>query len=307
MNVTDINLDDLTPDQLSEVQNDLQRKLDVYMRHVVAIAGVYETRSANGLQPQTPFYFSATVVEVDDERYFLAAGHALEDIETIVKHSDAKLVRCGIDDTFLHKNDSRPFDFDYSAAARKVHYNSVFHDGLDYALIHIRPYYHKLLAANGIVPLTVNDWAPSAIAACTTFLMAGFPNDSIDGCITHHGDYYRARVKGNPSFIFIERGVSDAQTQFARFVGQIRPEHHVGDITGMSGGPIFCFKDADFDPYYVAGIQSKWNPATRTIFACPIKYNRHPCSQISPRMCQLTIMWPLPFTLSLSCNLVTIQ
>ena len=75
MDVTDINLDDLTPDQLSELQNDLQRQLSVYMRHVVAIAGVYETRTANRLRPQTPFYFSATVVEVDDQRYFLTAGH----------------------------------------------------------------------------------------------------------------------------------------------------------------------------------------------------------------------------------------
>lgn len=270
MNPIDINLDDLTPEQLAELEDGLQQQLGVYLRHVVAVAGAYEIRKPNGIEPQKPFYFSAMVISINDHWFLLSAGHAFQEIETLLASPDAELVRCGIDDTFLNQTSSQPFDFDYVAAKRRVHFNPVFDDGLDYALIHIAPYYRNLLSANGIVPLIEDDWNPNSIAACSTFLMAGFPNDSIDAGITHHGDHYRARVKGRPTFLYIERGTSDTQTQFTRFVGQIRPEHNITDITGMSGGPIFCFKDAEFTPYFVAGVQSKWNSNTQTTFACPI-------------------------------------
>jgi hypothetical protein len=62
-------------------------------------------------------------------------------------------------------------------------------------------------------------------------------------------------------------GVSD--TRYERFVGQIRNEHDVGDIAGMSGGPIFCFKDQDFEPYYVAALQSTWIRNRKLTFGCP--------------------------------------
>jgi hypothetical protein len=56
-----------------------------------------------------------------------------------------------------------------------------------------------------------------------------------------------------------------------RFVGQINPEHNVGSIAGMSGGPIICFREDDFEPYFVAAIQSSWLPDSRITFGCPIK------------------------------------
>jgi hypothetical protein len=270
VDVMDINLDDFTPAQLAQLNDELQQQLTVYMRHVVGVAGAYEVCTSNGVQPQTPFYFSAMVIDINDQWYLLSAGHAFQEIETLIDSPDAELVRCGIDDTFLNQTASQPFDFDYAAAKRCVHFNSVFDDGLDYALIEIAPYYRKLLTANGIVPLTKQHWDPDSVAASSTFLMAGFPNDSIDAGITHHGDFYRARAKGKANFLYIERGTSNVKTDFTRFVGQIRREHNIADITGMSGGPIFCFNDADLTPYFVAGVQSKWDPETQTTFACPI-------------------------------------
>lgn len=270
MNVMDINLDELTPDQLAELNNELQQQLAMYMRHIVGVAGAYEVRTSDGVRPQTPFYFSAMVIDINDQWYLLSAGHAFQEIETLIDSPDAELVRCGIDDTFLNETASQPFGFDYAAAKRRVHYNSVFDDGLDYALIHVTPYYRRLLVANGIVPLTEQNWNPDSVAASSTFLMAGFPNASIEAGITHHGDYYRARAKGKANFLYIERGTSNVKTDFSRFIGQIRPEHNIADITGMSGGPIFCFNDADFVPYFVAGVQSKWDTDTQTTFGCPI-------------------------------------
>jgi len=266
----DINLEDLTPDQLAELNDELQQRLSIYMRHVVAIAGAYEICTSTGVHPKTPFYYSAMVVEINNHWYLLSAGHAFQEIEDLIHSPDAEIVRCGIDDTFLEQTASQPFDFDYLSAKRHVHFNSVIHDGLDYALIQLAPFYRRLLNANGIVPLTNEHWDPDSVANSSTFLMAGFPNDSIDAGITHHGNHYQARAKGKANFLYIERGTSDTETQFTRFVGQIRPEHNIADIKGMSGGPIFCFKDADFTPYYVAGVQSKWDRDTQTTFACPI-------------------------------------
>ena len=80
-------------DQIAELNEELQQRLTVYMRHVVAIAGAYEIRTPAGVQPQTPFYLSATVIKINDVWFLLSAGHAIQDIETLIRSPDAELVR----------------------------------------------------------------------------------------------------------------------------------------------------------------------------------------------------------------------
>ncbi len=266
----DFNFDDMTPQERAQLKDEAwEFAAECYMRHVVAVMGVYENKKSNGWQPQTPFCFSAMVIEVNQEWFLLSAGHAFQDIDTLIREPDSKLVRCAINDTFRSPSSFPPFDFDYQNAKRRIHYNSLSPDGLDYALIHIEPYYRNFLTANGIVPLTERHWDDDSIANCSAFVMAGFPIDSVVAGITDHGDDYQATVNGTPVFRYIERSASDTELKYARFVGQIRPEHAT-DIKGLSGGPIFCFNDADLSSHYVAGVQSSWLPDTHKNFAGPV-------------------------------------
>ena len=281
MDATEINLDLLWPDELAAVESDLKEQLRLYLRHIVGLAIAYEHIGADGSQkPQKPLHYSAAVCQIDHNWFLLTAGHILRDVESIIRHPQMRLVACGLDDTYAPgSNDKTPIQyFDLENAPRFHRYRddgiiAESTEGLDFGLVHLRKNYQDLLQANGIQPLTEQHWNDTHVQECTTFLMVGFPDDSVDSDIVVSRTHYSARVKGSPSVIFIDRLESHpvvGQSEYPRFFGQIRPEHDVGSIVGMSGGPIFGFKDYDFEPYYVAGIQSKWIEERKLTFGCPL-------------------------------------
>jgi hypothetical protein len=272
-NLADSNLDDYSPDERAAIEDDLREQLRIYFRHLVGIAGAYEHIEANGNhKPQKPFYFSSAVLQIRDQWFLATAGHNVKMIDAAVTRSDMRLVACGLDDTYAPESDHKvPIEyFDYANALR-------FHrseDGLDFGLVHLRKNYRDLLAANGIQPLSEKHWAQPEVDRSDTFLMVGFPKDSVDSGITFGAKEYNASVKGRPSVILIDRQMDlphdIPKAQHDRFVGQIHAEHDVGSIVGMSGGPIFCFTGHNFEPYYIAAIQSTWYPKRRMTFGCPI-------------------------------------
>lgn len=269
----DIDLDDLSHDELAAVEDELREQLRIYFRHIVAVAGAYEHIHGCGIRkPQKPFYYSSAVIEVHGSWYLLTAGHNVEKMEAATTRQDMKLVACGLDDTYAPASqDKTPIQcFDFEGAHCFYRHT----DGLDFGLIHIRPHFRELLKANGVQPLTEQHWSSSDVDACDVFLMIGFPEDSIHPGVTFSPGYYNARVKGAPSVILIDRLVNPPAdcptTPYRRFVGQIRAEYEVGSIVGMSGGPIFCFKGHDFEPYFVAAIQSTWLERKKITFGCPI-------------------------------------
>ena len=270
---SDNDLEGLSADEVAAVEDDLKERLRVYLRHVVALAGAYEHVHGDGNRsPKEPFYYSAAVIEVRGEWYLLTAGHNVEKMEAAATRADMKLVACGLDDTYApERRDNTPIHyFDFVGAPRFCRNTR----GVDFGLIHVRQHYRELLKANGIQALTEDYWNPAKVHRCGVFLMVGFPEDSTNSGITFSEGHYVARVKGAPSFILIDRlpvpPPGCASTRYPRFIGQIRPEHDVGDIAGMSGGPIFCFRGHDFEPYFLAAIQSTWIKKKGITFGCPI-------------------------------------
>ncbi|MDZ4685678.1 MAG: hypothetical protein SH850_11485 [Planctomycetaceae bacterium] len=272
-NSADFDLNELSTEELAALKSDLSDQLRCYFRHIVGLAGAYEHIQQGGIRkPQKPFYYSAAVIEVCNNWYLLTAGHNVRGMEAAATRQDMKLVACGLDDTYAplsqHKGPIPVFDFQ---GAHRFYQDT---EGLDFGLIHIRPHYRDLLKANGIQPLTEHYWNPNEVDACDKFLMVGFPERSIYSGVTFSPEYYRAEVKGAPSVILIDRLLDTPtdlpSTRYPRFIGQIRAEHDVGSIVGMSGGPIFCFKGHDFEPYYVAATQSTWIEQRKITFGCPL-------------------------------------
>ena len=57
------------------------------------------------------------------------------------------------------------------------------------------------------------------------------------------------------------------------FVGRVGAAAGLPSIVGMSGGPIFGLNRREDGrwQYWVVAAQSRWRPASRIIFACPVR------------------------------------
>jgi hypothetical protein len=256
------------------LEAELRAQLGIYFRHVVGLAGVYEHIGDDGTQrPQIPFYFSAVILEIDNCWYLATAGHIVEKLNAAATRKDMRLVAVDIEDSFAPKaRYNHPIKyFAYQDANKFCRHEE---GGLDCGLIELRQNYRDLLTANGVQPLVERHWNPSQVARCNTFLMLGFPQDSVVASITDGRKQYLAAVRATPSVVWVERSKTRRKgTRSAactRFVGKVGDEKQVGNIVGMSGGPIFCFRGTNFENYFVAGIQSSWDPESRLTFACAI-------------------------------------
>src|SRR6266496_4083031 len=93
---------------------------------------------------------SCFIISVRDQWFLITAGHVIKDVETAISNGQA-LGSWYLDDTSslgAVSNISIPFDYPNS-------YKFWFYDdlGADYALIHIRQYYRRLLEANHVVAI----------------------------------------------------------------------------------------------------------------------------------------------------------
>lgn len=261
---------DLPPIEIAELWRELLETLKIYLHHVVGIAGVYEHVGEKDAQiPQKPFYYSATVIEYEGRWYLLTAGHNLIKMDLAAVQSDMKFVACGLDDSNSPEAKNKgliPFDYPSSLRICKDE------DGLDYGLIYLSPHYQSLLMANGIRAFTVRNWSKKDIDECEVFMMYGFPEDEMKKFLKVNKDFYRTSVEAKPCTVLLKRKLDYADDKrFSRFIGEINNVLESGDITGMSGGPIIGVKGNDFDPYYVAAIQSSWLPGQQITFGCPIE------------------------------------
>jgi len=275
-------LDQMTEAELAQVEADVQIQLGVYARHVVGLLGHCEIRNnPSTWRPVPPFCQSTVVIDIRGQWYFLTAGHVVKQLLQMKTDPRFRLRGLALDDTFspaaTDQNGIDGFDFDadicYFRDSRGDGLSLGQSEGLDVGFIHIRPLYRELLKKNGIEPVTQGMWNSSSLADCSTYLMAGFQREGVDARITDYSGHYRASIRSRLTYIMVEQLDSDPvgeATTYPRFCGRVGPDHQVGDLDGMSGGPLFAFVGAQFEPYFLAGIQASWHADSRVIYATPI-------------------------------------
>jgi hypothetical protein len=126
--------------------------------------------------------------------------------------------------------------------------------------------------SNGIQPVNEQMWDPDEIAKCTFFLVVGFQQELTESAIYEGYNYYQFRIQSRPSWIVAEKttfDASDHSSEFPRFHARVGPDRQVGDLKGLSGGPIFGSKGS-LQPYYLVGIQASWVSETRETYGTPI-------------------------------------
>jgi hypothetical protein len=216
--------------------------------------------------------FSAFVMTVRDAWCLVTAGHVLDGIDED-REKGFKLDTFRIWDSWrldAKHNDWVSFDLD------KAHTIRLTHDGLDYGLILLSPYYVNLMRANGIEPVGEESYEKNWPNEFDAYAMIGTAGgtvslEPIGGRSTRLSQsVYIMELSREPN------PPPELVNPTPRFYARIlTPEHApewqaMGkDIAGMSGGPIIAMRkvDAGFR-YWVIGVQSGWLKSARIIAAC---------------------------------------
>lgn len=268
-------MESLELSNLSEEEKEaiLNEEMGEFCRYLVTLAGLrYDLdHHQEPRDPATPFFCSGFLLSLDERWYLVTAGHVLKNMEEAVRegrhfYEGFKLVDC-YGSRAPHK-DPIPFDFD---AANKV-YQYDEENGLDYALIAISPLYQKLLEANNVIAIREPDWERWKRTRYKDHFMLGFQKELIEQAVVPGANDYLVRGQPVPTFIYVHKLRSPPanlrKTKYPRFVGQVGPNDSVGNLAGMSGGPIFGVTSKS--KHGIVAIQSAWLPTSRVIFGCPI-------------------------------------
>jgi len=102
-------------------------------------------------------------------------------------------------------------------------------------------------------------------------MILGLPSNDSELTVTPGTQGYSVKLKSPPSFVYVKRlkrrPTGFSKTKFNRFYGKVGGREIVGDIKGMSGGPIFVIGESTIG---VVALQSKWDPTRRIISGCPL-------------------------------------
>jgi len=245
-----------------------------YCRYLVSLAGLRYDTNENG-EPKDPansFFCSCFLLSLKGQWYLVTAGHILRDMSRQAQAKKSVYQNFLLADAFgpyAPNRDQIPFDFDGAQKVFKFDKNT----GMDFAFIALRPMYQKLLAANNVIAVTEADWQRRKYTRFEQYFMLGFQDEIVERHVVPRRNDYVVHGKPIPVFIHIARlkepPESEARLKSWGFVGQIDGAHLVGDLAGMSGGPIFGITSG-LRKHGIAAIQSGWLPTSRITFGCSI-------------------------------------
>ena len=112
-------------------------------------------------------------------------------------------------------------------------------EGLDYAFVTLRPYYRRLLEANGVVPIT-EDLSAKEDTELDKYFLIGLPEETVERSEVPNPGSRLLRAYAPASAYYVQK-LDDASsgcrpTTCPRFVGELSKEHNVGNIAGTTAG-----------------------------------------------------------------------
>ncbi|HUT58421.1 MAG TPA: hypothetical protein VNA25_11305 [Phycisphaerae bacterium] len=258
--------------------------LDAFCRHVIGLswldAKIEPDGPADNVDACDPkvFAVSAFVISVCDIWFLVTAGHILRDLDDRIR-AGRRIVNSRLIDGFTSEESFPPIPFTLGDTPQWY----VYDDGLDYALIPLRPSFVHQLKAGGVSALGEDAWIDVPDSVDGYFLL-GFPSQAADITVTSDGERRNVNVGLGTPLLPI-RHVDDlpeglkcsAERFYARV--PVTTGNVVGktvtltDIDGMSGGPIFAVKHSGESGfrYWVVAVQSGWVKESRVLAACPIQ------------------------------------
>jgi len=251
-------------DQLNDV--DFQKAFKYFCGHLVALAVSYKTIDSAGSLGviEQRSVLSGFILSFRGSWWWITAGHILKDLDTplIIRITQSLLL-----DSFRSSIVSDmpiPFEFEES---HKVYVHDE-DEGLDFGLIQLHPHIRRLLEANNVIAVPEENWIHQHNLRLEHYFMLGFPS-KFQSVEERNGEIIR---RTSAAIIRLRKFDSSSykQKKYTRLILKIDDQWKVGDIDGMSGGPILAFSDEKKDRYWVVAVQSSWLESKGVVFACPI-------------------------------------
>lgn len=262
-------------------QDALQNLHALLYRHVVCLAIQYVALDVNGKPVGKEHFLAITgfIMLFRDRCFLVTAGHALEDLDKVLKQRKIQIVSCCIVDYFgsgAKVHQPMPFHYDDQTVKGYINNSDI---GLDIGLIYLRDFYRRSLEANGIVPIEEADWRNVSAIPFEVFVLLGFPKEWVDKATksVEQGESITATVPMAVISVdliqddsLIPSNVRLPQSQLPWFVGKII-QTNIPSIVGMSGGPIMGIaRTPEGVKYWPVALQSGWYEQSRIILACPL-------------------------------------
>lgn len=268
---------DTIPPALSP-QDSYAQAVRFFGRHLVCLTIDYIGLDQNGKRvgDERLYGISGFVMSFGGEWFLVTAGHALKDIDDKIATGRMELLGAAIQDHFGPDAKSLlPTMFEY-ASAHKCYIDR--RDlGLDVGLIHLREFFRSSLELNRIVPVTESNWLKQP-CDMSDYMLFGIPQERTGPTNSRPGptgEFLSADV--TPMLLPVKRTDTPHRelppSPYPWFIGTVdTAPFGLKSIVGMSGGPIFGIR---IEPngqvlYWVVAVQSWWDPATRTIYGCPV-------------------------------------
>jgi hypothetical protein len=240
-----------------------------FCRHLVCLGGVVQEYDKKGQKKEalTGFAFSAFVLVIRGEWFLLTAGHTLKGLDARLQNGELKLIRSYLltgfgPDVTAHAGAKVPIDFDYEKANKDY----IDQDGLDFGLLDLGTYLRAHLEKNEIVPVMEENWKIPFDGEFDHYVILGLPQEYVDvGQITPTITYIH-KLDTLPD----DAPEESKHTKWPRLIGKLPDHFSLKSLEGMSGGPIYGFRNNHPDRYWITAIQSSWLPTSKITFGCPV-------------------------------------
>lgn len=200
----------------------------------------------------------------------MTAGHVLRELDCLRNSTEVDITDAALADVFGEKCISdRPIPFDIKNAQLFFIDNDELR--LDFGVIPINAHYARLLAKNGVIALSEHNWIYQNTIKLDGYAMLGFPEELASERLSESGN-----ASVTPIIFGIERIEPDREPNSylcnAHFTGRVSEKLSLKSLKGMSGGLIIGVQRQPEPRYWIVGIQSSWNPQTRTVYGCRLPF-----------------------------------
>jgi hypothetical protein len=247
---------------------DLSELLGILGKHLVGLF----LRARHVKQPGMPpvslqSTFAGIIIHTRGVHLYLTAGHLLRDLDVAVSSGAIKVEKARLVDIFGYDAQVEySIAFDFTNTRR--HYLVNDSKGLDIGLMVLSDFYVRQMEVNKVVPVEDNNWSQLDGKPYSSFYVLGFPEDLNSG-VYKKGTltYIRPAIqKLEPITLVPDRIAVGHPNRF--FAGV--PKASALNFKGMSGGPIFGFRDDQPNDYWLVAVQSGWYPQNGIIVGCPM-------------------------------------
>lgn len=240
--------------------------LKFFCRHLIGIGWYEGYVNAHGEFTKKPTFYGASgfllqfYEDLPDSLCLITAGHVFTDYQERKTKENYKAKDCNLFDQWgPNSTCTKPIPFNiFESDVLSVCDEA---NGRDFALVPL-PYLLRQLFSQTTTPFTRSDWIYQHRVDFDWYAMLGLPNEEAKQITGKQKNRKVITTFQNPILLCLEPCPLPEDIPSAanpQFIGRIRNQP-LESIQGMSGGPIFGFKNnPDGQPkYWPVAIQSRW-------------------------------------------------